>query len=101
MLLLFINGGLTGGATAPTFSYVILPVSFAFLIRYLNHGSCKDLTLFCVSSIFAAANPVWIYLIAIMAMLYLGLEMLSDPHDELILLRRLIMLILGYIAFNM
>jgi hypothetical protein len=91
MLLPFTNIGLIGAATAPAWSYVMLPLSFALFVRYLKYGSFKDLALLCASSIFAIANPFWIYLIAIMGLLYLMIEVSFSRQGKSTMLKRSIM----------
>ncbi len=74
MLLAFTNPGLLGAGTAPAFSYVTLPLSFALFVRYIKKGSFKDLLFVGLISLLAIANPFWIYLMAIMGCLYVLLE---------------------------
>ncbi|MEM3573394.1 MAG: hypothetical protein QXJ62_04085, partial [Nitrososphaeria archaeon] len=99
MLVSFTNAGLVGAATAPAWSYLTLPLSFALFVRYIRKGLIKDLLSLCVVSLFAIANPFWIYLMAIIASLYLIIEVLSGEKKRLIL-KRLILVTLSILTLH-
>jgi len=99
MLLAFTNGGLIGAGTAPAWSYIILPISFALLVRYLHRGSVKYVILLSLASLFAIANPFWIYLFFIMAFLYVMIEVISTKERS-ILIKRSLAVALALLAVN-
>jgi hypothetical protein len=70
-LLSFTNWGLLGAGTASAWALIMLPISFALLVRYLRSGSTKHLLLLGLCSLFAIANPSWMYLMIIMGLTYL------------------------------
>jgi hypothetical protein len=100
VLLSFTNSGLGGAGTAPAWALIMLPISFALLIRYLRSGSTKHLLLLGLCSLFAIANPFWIYLMIIMGLIYLIVEIMFSHEPRLILLKRSMTAILVFLALN-
>jgi len=100
MLLAFTNAGLIGAATAPTWSYATLPLSFAFLVRYLRSGAPRTLLLLGVISLFAAANPMWFYVVFIMLVIYLPFKLMSQKDKRLTCMKRYVILIVFLIALH-
>ncbi|RSN74939.1 hypothetical protein D6D85_07295 [Candidatus Methanodesulfokora washburnensis] len=100
MLFSFTNCGLIGAGTAPAWALIMLPISFAFLVKYLRSSSIKHLLLLGLCSLFAIANPFWIYLIVIMGLLYLVVEIAFAYHDRLIFFKRSIVVTLTIFALN-
>jgi hypothetical protein len=99
-LLSFTNFGLVGAGTAPVWALIMLPISFALLVRYLRSGSTKHLLLLGLCSLFAIANPFWMYLMIIMGLIYLIIEAAYSHQSILILLKRSMTAILVFLALN-
>jgi len=100
MLLSFTNYGLIGAGTTPVWALIMLPISFAFLVKYLKSSSIKCLLLLGLCSPFAIANPIWIHLMAIMGLLYLVVEIIFAHYDRSVLFKRSIIVALVIFAFN-
>jgi len=100
LLLLFTNHGIVGAASAPTWSYATLPFSFALFVRYVNNGSLKDVLLLGLSSIFAIADPIWMYLIVITGLPYLIIEMVLGQFNARTALKRWTSVALAISALN-
>jgi hypothetical protein len=100
VLLSFTNSGLGGAGTAPAWALIMLPISFALLVRYLRNSSIKHLLLLGLCSLFAIANPFWMYLMIIMGLIYLIIEAAFSRQPKLILLKRSMTVILVLLAIN-
>jgi hypothetical protein len=100
VLLSFTNSGLLGAGTAPAWALIMLPVSFALSVRYLRNGSTKHLLLLGLCSLFAIANPFWMYLMIIMGLTYLVIEIAFSHEPRSVLLKRSITAILVFLALN-
>jgi hypothetical protein len=96
----FLNNGLIMGATAPSWAYSTLPISIALFVRYIKRGQIKDLLFIGLVSLFALANPLWLYLIFIVMLVYLLIEWVSSGFP-LKQLKRSILMVGTIVAFNL
>jgi|GEM_PF-2540772 len=99
VLLLFSNFGLTWATAFISWSYAMLPISFALFVRYIRKGLFRDLLLLALLSIFAISNPFWIFLIALIGSIYLLIE-LAVSSQRLNILKRSWVASSFILAFN-
>jgi len=84
------SSGIIEAVLAPSWPYATFPLSFAFLIRFINRGNIGSLLALSILSILGNTQPIWIYYMVIAGTLYLIFRLILGSNIYLVIKRGLV-----------